>query len=340
VSHGWLRLNSFQELRRFILSNHRILQLVELPDNVFADAQVATGIFVCVKGAPPAKSEMSIIRARQSASFNPVRRIPQSAFRKTFQNVFDTSISPETEVIKDKMRLGIPIGDEFEICFGLKTADDCKFLHHTRRLHKEDKPLLRGDDVKRYGSDYKGEYVWYVPKRMRAHRSTARPGEPRRFEQPKVLVKDTSADFACTYDSSGFYVKDVLIVIPHEGVTPRYDLRFVAGVINSKALRFYYRTTFQTIHVQNEELASLPLPKVDVLTKAGQLAHDRMVKLVDSMLAMHKQLASAKSETQRGAIQRQIEATDAAIDRLVYELYGLTEDEIAIVEGATTGKPL
>jgi hypothetical protein len=45
--------------------------------------------------------------------------------------------------------------------------------------------------------------------------------------------------------------------------------------------------------------------------------------------------ASGKSEAQRGAIQRQIEATDAEIDRLVYDLYGLTKDEIAIVEGAT-----
>jgi flagellin-like hook-associated protein FlgL len=59
-----------------------------------------------------------------------------------------------------------------------------------------------------------------------------------------------------------------------------------------------------------------------------------MVKLVDSMLALHKQLASAKSQAQRAAIQRQIEATDAEIDRLVYGLYGLTKEEIAIVEGA------
>jgi hypothetical protein len=35
----------------------------------------------------------------------------------------------------------------------------------------------------------------------------------------------------------------------------------------------------------------------------------------------------------RSAIQRQIEATDREIDRLVYDLYGLTKDEIAIVEG-------
>jgi hypothetical protein len=59
-----------------------------------------------------------------------------------------------------------------------------------------------------------------------------------------------------------------------------------------------------------------------------------MVMLVDSMLGLHKQLAAAKSEGQKGILQRQIDATDADIDRLVYDLYGLTDEEIAIVEGA------
>jgi hypothetical protein len=38
---------------------------------------------------------------------------------------------------------------------------------------------------------------------------------------------------------------------------------------------------------------------------------------------------------QRTVIERQIEATDRGIDRLVYELYGLTDDEITVVEEAT-----
>ena len=60
--------------------------------------------------------------------------------------------------------------------------------------------------------------------------------------------------------------------------------------------------------------------------------HDRMVAPVENMLTLHKQLASAKSEAQTTVLQRQIAATDAEIDRLVYDLYGLTDDEIKIVE--------
>ena len=55
--------------------------------------------------------------------------------------------------------------------------------------------------------------------------------------------------------------------------------------------------------------------------------------LVERMLALHKKLAAATIPADKDLYQRQIEATDRQIDALVYELYGLTEQEIAIVKG-------
>ena len=66
-------------------------------------------------------------------------------------------------------------------------------------------------------------------------------------------------------------------------------------------------------------------------------AHGRLVSLVDTMLDLHKRLPEASSAHERELIERQIAATDRTIDQLVYELYGLTEEEIAIVEAATEG---
>ena len=58
-------------------------------------------------------------------------------------------------------------------------------------------------------------------------------------------------------------------------------------------------------------------------------------KLVDSMLTLRKHLTAADSAREKEVIERQIKATDGEIDRLVYELYELTDEEIAIVESAT-----
>ena len=58
-----------------------------------------------------------------------------------------------------------------------------------------------------------------------------------------------------------------------------------------------------------------------------------MVKLVEQMLELHPKLAGARTPQEKTALERQIAATDTQIDTLVYELYGLTAEEIAIVEG-------
>jgi hypothetical protein len=62
-----------------------------------------------------------------------------------------------------------------------------------------------------------------------------------------------------------------------------------------------------------------------------------MVALVECMLELHQKLAAASIPADKKLYQRQIEATDRQIDALVYELYGLTEEEITIVEEEGVG---
>ena len=58
-----------------------------------------------------------------------------------------------------------------------------------------------------------------------------------------------------------------------------------------------------------------------------------MVSLVSTMLSLHQELLLAKTDQEKTVLQRQITSTDRRIDELVYELYGLTKEEIEIVEG-------
>ena len=70
-------------------------------------------------------------------------------------------------------------------------------------------------------------------------------------------------------------------------------------------------------------------------TRTREGRNEGMLAPVQQMLDLHKKLAAARTPTDKTAIQRQIGATDRQIDQLVYELYGLTEEEIRIVEEAT-----
>jgi len=58
-----------------------------------------------------------------------------------------------------------------------------------------------------------------------------------------------------------------------------------------------------------------------------------LVKLVEQMLDLQQRLSAVKTPQEKTALERQIAVTDTQIDRLVYDLYGLNDDEIRIVEG-------
>jgi hypothetical protein len=79
----------------------------------------------------------------------------------------------------------------------------------------------------------------------------------------------------------------------------------------------------------------MPFRPIDFSDSTDKAKHDRMVKLVERMLALHKKLAAAKVPAEKTQIQRQITTTDKQIDKLTYDLYGLTQEEIKIVEDDT-----
>jgi hypothetical protein len=96
--------------------------------------------------------------------------------------------------------------------------------------------------------------------------------------------------------------------------------------------RFYdQRGTFPKI--KGTYLKLLPIKRV--LTNPPDIEkHDRMVALVDRMLALVPKRRAEANPQAAAQLGTQISATDRQIDRLVYDLYGLTEEEIALVEGA------
>ncbi|MCK4625308.1 MAG: N-6 DNA methylase, partial [Phycisphaerae bacterium] len=337
VSSGWLRLDSFQELRKLLLSATSIDEIIEFTGYVFKKAAVKTGILLFSK-SPEKENIIRVAQPEPEANLTELafRPISQSLFNDTYKCIFDTSIREDFEVIKRKMReSGVSLGEIFQVAFGLKTGDDSKFLTNSCTT-PEHKALLRGEDVHRYSYRFKGEYVWYVPETMRAHRTTARPGSKERFEQPKVLIRDTGGSLEGTFDKENYYVKDVLVVFDENHDVKR--LAYLIGLLNSKLMRFYYETSFPTLHVQRNELAVLPIRMLDLTNIEHKTRHDRIISLVESMLDLHKQLSAARAEHDKTLIQRQISATDEQIDKLVYELYGLTEEEIEIVEESAIAK--
>lgn len=115
----------------------------------------------------------------------------------------------------------------------------------------------------------------------------------------------------------------------------------MVGLLNSRLIRFLYeQTTAESRQqafpqVKVSALRRLPIRAINLADTADLARHDRMLGLVQAMLDLHKRLAGTTTPRDRELLQRQIDATDRQIDQLVYELYGLTDEEIKIVEEAT-----
>jgi len=80
-------------------------------------------------------------------------------------------------------------------------------------------------------------------------------------------------------------------------------------------------------------LSPIPFRVIDFKKPADKTRHDKLVVLVDKLLGLMPKLRAATAESEKAVLQNAVTATDQQIDALVYELYGLTEEEIKLVEG-------
>ena len=112
--------------------------------------------------------------------------------------------------------------------------------------------------------------------------------------------------------------------------------QFLLGILNSSLGRFVIThicsLTDRGYHISPTAIGKLPIYTIDFDKPDDKARHDRMVTLVTGMLELHKHLSHAKTDQEKRLVTQEIESTDRQIDSLVYGLYGLTADEIAVVE--------
>ena len=150
------------------------------------------------------------------------------------------------------------------------------------------------------------------------------------FEKPKIVLPDISLRGNFTMDLNGAYCANTAYIIP-------VDDKYLLGILNSRLITFVYQNISSTyrggyLRFIYQYLAKLPIRTIDFDNPADVAMHDNMVELVERMLDLHKQLPGLAGEKRR-IVSLQIERTDREIDGLVYELYGLSEEEIKLVEG-------
>jgi len=208
-----------------------------------------------------------------------------------------------------------------------------RVYHSTKRASQSHRKYLEGRDVKRYLINWSGAYLKYGG-------NLAAPRSADLFERERILVRQIPSSLPLAINGaivSKQELNDINSMIVKSQSS--YSNKYILGIINSRLLSFWFDLTFDKFQraifpqFKVNELAQFPIRIIEFDDKEDKNRHNKIVALVDSMLGLHKQLAASKSAAQKGIMQRQIEATDRQIDHVVYQLYGLTDEEVALIEG-------
>jgi hypothetical protein len=151
---------------------------------------------------------------------------------------------------------------------------------------------------------------------------------------PKILVPDIADRGSFALDELGEYA-----FTSGYGITLKSDtqesLKYVLGLLNSNVLDFYLKQVSTTMRggyfrYFTQFIEQLPIPTINF---SDDTDRKKMVKFVQTVLDQQKQLRRAVTPNEKARAEQRIRAAEGEINLLVYGLYGLTEQEIRLVEG-------
>jgi hypothetical protein len=341
IPASWLTGEKYQTSRRALVGSLVPLTAYAMPFDVFKDAYIDTAVIVLARLPEAASCLIHYFPKREklsSISTGIGTPVPIESIRNDPLSRLSVVLSQKAAPILAKLKTApLTFGDWFDIQRGVQPYSRKKhsekqisqrFLHASAKRSEEYLPELQGSELSRYWIDPKRvSYLRYCDEI--ASNRPLRMFQGERIVLRRLLTRKFRLQASMTTETM-MTTDNVLNIVPRD---PQASVPFALGILNSRIISWLYVSTsmiaqkddFPQVYIS--ALAALPIPAYD------KVRHDRMVAPVEQMLSLHKELAAAKTPDAKTVLQRQIEATDKQIDRLVYELYGLTEEEVKIVEG-------
>ena len=341
-----LFLNLFaKKFREHIAKKYAIKKIIDLSNiDVFENATVRTLITILSKTSNKNNIEVFVFNSGHDSVYKDC--VNQQELINDDGEWIKILVNHSSSLINKIKDKSISLGSILDISQGLIPYD--KYRGHDEKTiknriwnsdHKKDETYrreLRGGDVSRFQVIWNGkQWISYGP-------WLGAPRKPKYFIEPRLLFREITDPktglLHVAYCEEEFYNNPGIINCVSMG--KNYSLFYLLGISASRLLAYYHfnsspkanKGVFPKILVN--DVRSLPIALIDFSNPSEVAQHDHLVTLVDTMLALHKQLAAARLPDEKERLQRQITSTDHQIDTLVYQLYNLTPEEIAIVEGS------
>jgi len=271
------------------------------------------------------------------------------------------------EVVMGRIHHGIITG--YDKAFVIDTSQRKELIEGSPKSKSLIRPFIPAGEIVRYGIPSPSHFIIFIPQGWTSALAGGDAGwrwfrkkfpaiaRHLKLYAERAKIRKHQGDFwwECSVEQGAFDQTQSRIIFPSSGKftafifdsgvsIPDRHTQFVnsssfylLAILNSRLVRFVFSVTAQENSEKNqmqvwERIAAIPIytPDLDDPLDAGR--HDRLVSLVNGMLELQKHLCQTSSEREKRLITQEIESSDRQIDSLVYGLYGLTADEITVVE--------
>lgn len=313
-------------IREFIIQNSKINFIIDTPIGVFPDATVDT---IVISTSLPKKNINKVeCLVSQHEQVHLHGYSLQEDFEQNDNYYFDFLTSPENrEIIKKTEKNSVHLDEICESSSGIKEYETGKgkppqsqedrlqkVFNSSERINEKYRRHISGSEVEKYVVNWKGGYILYGE-------NLAAPRDSKFFDGDRIIIREIpgKTSLIASFTDEDYTVKNTAHVFL---VKQPFEVKYVLALLNSNLLGFYFRNKF------SERDDVFPKAKIGqcraLPIKEASLEQQNIFKgKIDKVLELKKQNPAADTA-----------ALEAEIDRLVYQLYDLTEEEIQIVENS------
>lgn len=367
----------YKEFRKFILNKTMVLEILNLGETVFKDANLDVSILSFIKKTTQNEG-IKIVKNRIDFDAKTFSFLSQKTLVEDSYEIKINLSNTERSLLDKLYSNSILLSDILDLPRGIEFGSNSEkiFTENKEGAHK----IIFGKNINRYEIQAQENYTFYennlsVFKDLEIYLSE------------KILIQrirnlSLRRRIIATYDGDKFLCTNTLRI----GIlkTNKFSLKFILSVLNSNVINFLFLKQFLNKDIYSFQLQQIPIKNISLDQQQP------FIEKADTMLQKNKELQQALEKFQRTLqrefnleilpkklqnwnelsfpeflkeiaklkinlslqqkdeweeyfgtarekaekISQEISKTDSEIDQMVYQLYGLTNEEIAIVENA------
>jgi predicted type IV restriction endonuclease len=340
IPNTWLQSITYRNIRRYLMRNYLWRRILHINEHIFK-AVVDTHVVVFEKNNDIKNRDVQIdVYEKGEIKFYQI--VNQYYLPENGEIINILSREEEKALFEKIKQYSIMIKDCCDVFNGVKpfekgkgrpaqttkTMKEKPFVieHQAKPAGEHWMPLMRGRIMNRYVN------YWNNDSWINYGEWLAAPRNPQLFEaEEKIIVRQTGDSIVATLIGKHIIARDNL----HLLLSKNADLKFVLGILNSKLTDFVY---YQINPEKGEVLAQVKKGHIEqllipVITDENLHAKEQISEHVAQLLQLNQERIKTKLQTKIDQVNRKIDFLETRINQIVYQLYGLTEEEIKIVEG-------